>query len=247
MTIASGQQALAADILKHATADGYLQLTDSTELTISAGAVTATANFYRVDTESNAASDDLDTITAGTGVADGHPLWIRPENDARTVVVKHGTGNIKCPGGVDILLDDSSDILHLVYDGNLTKWLVVGQFQMALVARQGGSSADWQTTGTTNRALLGAKVQMGSLSVSYTAGQAKASASVTYPESYAAGSPLVFVAVSNQDTNKCIVAANNDVGIPPITSASFTLYPTAGSTFSGSGSVTVVWIAFGPE
>jgi len=126
MTIASGQQALAADILKAHTADGYLSLTASTELTIASGAVTATANFYRVDTEGDAASDDLDTITAGTGVDDGHLLILRAENAGRTVVLKHNGGNIMCVNGEDYWLDDSHDFAILVYDGNLTKWMVAG-------------------------------------------------------------------------------------------------------------------------
>lgn len=123
MTISSGQQALAADVLKHATASGHLRLAASTELTIASGAVTANANFYRVDTEGDAASDDLDTITVGSEVADGFLLFLRAENAARTVVIKHNTGNILCVGNNDISLDDSHDWVLLIYDGNLTKWL----------------------------------------------------------------------------------------------------------------------------
>jgi hypothetical protein len=123
MTIASGQQALAADVLKSLNASGYLQLTDSSELTIATGAVSVTTNFYRVDTEADAATDDLDTITAGSGVADGHILILRAENAARTVVVKHNTGNIMVPGATDLVLDDSHDTAWFIYDGNLTKWI----------------------------------------------------------------------------------------------------------------------------
>jgi hypothetical protein len=122
-----------------------LQFTDSTELTIATGAVSVTANYYRIDTEGDAASDDLDTITAGTGVADGHILLIRAENTARTVVVKHNTGNILCANGVDHSLDDSHDAVLMFYDGNLTKWCVFG-FVGPLSIAAGQIAADAVTT-----------------------------------------------------------------------------------------------------
>lgn len=80
------------------------------ELTISSGAVTATAGCHTIDTQSDAASDDLDSINGGT---DGDIITIRPENAARTVVVKHGTGNIKLCAGEDFSMDESNDSLAL--------------------------------------------------------------------------------------------------------------------------------------
>ena len=123
MTIASGQQALAADILRHATANGYLELTASTELTIATGAVTQVTNFHRIDTEADAATDTLDTITAAADVTDGYLLWLRPESSARTVIISHNTGNILCADNRNIYLDDTHSVVCLVYDGNLTKWM----------------------------------------------------------------------------------------------------------------------------
>ena len=94
-----------------------LNLTDSTELTIATGAITVTQGFHTVDTESDAASDDLDTITVAGGAGD--ILFLRAESGARTVVVKHGTGNVNCVGNADISLDDAHDICMLVrYDGS---------------------------------------------------------------------------------------------------------------------------------
>lgn len=92
----------------------------ATELTIASGVVTATQSAHRIDTEADAASDDLDTISGGTAE---DILIIRPENTARTVVLKHGTGNIYCPGGQDIELADIEDcaILRLAN----SKWSVV--------------------------------------------------------------------------------------------------------------------------
>jgi hypothetical protein len=93
----------------------------ATELTIASGVVTATRGYHLVDTESDGASDDLDTISGGV---DGMRLTIRPAHTDRTVVVKDGTGNIQGPG--DVTLDSSHDTCSMIYDATLTAWLVTG-------------------------------------------------------------------------------------------------------------------------
>jgi hypothetical protein len=92
------------------------------ELTIATGAITVTGSYHNVDTEADAASDDLDTISGGT---DGMRLVLRANNTARTVVVKDGTGNIQCAG--DFSLDNTQDTMELIYDGTLTAWLEIGR------------------------------------------------------------------------------------------------------------------------
>jgi hypothetical protein len=114
------------------TSDGgttYGQWTASTsitprksELTIATGAITVTGGYHDVDTEADAASDDLDTISGG---ADGMRLVLRANNSGRTVVVKDGTGNIQCAG--DMSLDNIQDTIELIYDGVQTAWLEVGR------------------------------------------------------------------------------------------------------------------------
>ena len=71
MTIASGQLAQSADVLKHATASGHLRLVAQSELTIASGAITASANHYNVDTEGDAATDAL----LKTLIADHEPAY----------------------------------------------------------------------------------------------------------------------------------------------------------------------------
>lgn len=93
----------------------------ATELTIGTGEITPTVMHHTVDTESDAASDDLDTITAPTAFPIFNILIIRPADDARSVVVKHNTGNIVLSGGADITLDDLTDHILLFYDG--TQWV----------------------------------------------------------------------------------------------------------------------------
>lgn len=223
--------------MKHATADGYLQLTDSTELTIASGAVTATANFYRVDTESNASTDDLDTITAGTGVADGHILILRAENAARTIIITHNTGNIMCRNGQNIVLDDSEDWALLIYDGNLTKWLAMVGPQSLIYRRQGGSSTDWPTSGTNNYSPLAPRIQAG---VAETAGTVTTdsftSVTVTFPAAFT-NKPLVVAMATNSNRHVCSVDRTS------VTNTDFSL------TFRSIGNSGVIgvanWIAIG--
>lgn len=89
----------------------------ATELTIATGAITPTIFSHTVDTESDAASDDLDTITA-TNFSAGDVLLLAAANAARTVVIKHGTGNILLPDDLDISLDDSEKTVIIRYDGS---------------------------------------------------------------------------------------------------------------------------------
>lgn len=88
----------------------------ASELTIAAGAVAATRSYHTIDTEADAASDDLDDIT---GLAAGEILLVTPANAARTVVLKHAVGasKIACPGARDISLAESTDWALLVSNG----------------------------------------------------------------------------------------------------------------------------------
>lgn len=103
-------------------ANGKFTLADAGELTIATGAITITAASHTVDTESDAASDDLDTINGG---ADGAIVTLRPAHTDRTVVLKHGIGNIQTPFGTDVVLDSTDKAVVLQYDLELTKWLVL--------------------------------------------------------------------------------------------------------------------------
>jgi hypothetical protein len=83
------------------------------EVTISSGVITVTGSLHWVDTENDDATDDLVTINGGTG---GQLLLLRPESDARTVVLKDNTGNLRLAG--DFSLDGAKDNIFLWYDGN---------------------------------------------------------------------------------------------------------------------------------
>jgi len=96
----------------------FLNFQEGSELTIAAGVITATTSFHTVDTASDDASDDLDTINGGKA---GNILTIKANHTDRTVVVKHGTGNIQCNHASDFSLDNVNDTWMGLYDGN--NWL----------------------------------------------------------------------------------------------------------------------------
>ena len=95
-------------------ANTFFALERRAELTISSGSVTPTGSFHFVDTEGDAATDDLDTIV-DTGVVDGTLLLIRAASSSRTVVVKDGTGNLSLAG--DFSLTHAQDCLLLEHFG----------------------------------------------------------------------------------------------------------------------------------
>ena len=81
------------------------------ELTIDTGAVTLTKSYHSIDTEGDAATDDLDTIS---GVTEGRIIAIKAAHTDRTVVLKNGTGNLML--GFDIYLDDANKHVFLIGD-----------------------------------------------------------------------------------------------------------------------------------
>lgn len=91
-----------------------------TEYTIDTGAIVPTGSFFEIDTESDGASDDLDTITA-TNYKPGDLIVVKANNTARTVVLKDGTGNLRLSG--DFSLDNTEDVATLMLIG--TNWTQV--------------------------------------------------------------------------------------------------------------------------
>ncbi len=85
-----------------------------TSVTIATGVITVPAGvrYILVDTESAAASDDLDTINGGNT---GDFIILKAASDARTVVVKDNTGNLQLNG--DFSLTDSDDTIILFWNG----------------------------------------------------------------------------------------------------------------------------------
>lgn len=90
------------------------------ELTISFGTITVTGSYHKVDTESDAASDDLDTISGGIS---GMRLVLRAASSARSVVLKDGTGNLALAG--DYTLTAATDAIELIFDPEISggRWV----------------------------------------------------------------------------------------------------------------------------
>lgn len=77
--------------------------------------------LLKIDTEASAATDDLDTLTI-TGIRDQQVVTLRSLANARDVVVKDGTGNLRIAG--DFTLSHSQDTITLIYhegDGFFTE------------------------------------------------------------------------------------------------------------------------------
>lgn len=84
------------------------------ELTIAAGVIEVTDGMHLVDTEADAATDDLETVD---GMLVGETVRLFAADDARTVVVKHAVGNIEMAGAADFSLDNLGDWVELHYRG----------------------------------------------------------------------------------------------------------------------------------
>jgi hypothetical protein len=92
------------------TISGVISMGSPPEVTIASGAVTVTRSYHTIDTEADAATDDLDTINGGVT---GDILVLRADNGGRTVVVKDGAG-IRLEG--DMTLDHNEDSIMLFFD-----------------------------------------------------------------------------------------------------------------------------------
>lgn len=91
---------------------GKFVLEDRSELTISSGVITVTRSYHEVDTEGDAANDDLDTINGGTT---GMICTFKSAASGRDINFKDATGNIRLPSLR--ALNHTQDTITLIYDG----------------------------------------------------------------------------------------------------------------------------------
>lgn len=109
VTLTSGDLILSA---------GMLNLGAPIELTISGGVVTVTQGSHTLDTESDAGSDDLDTVN---GLTEGDVIFLRAVSGSRTVVLKNSTGNIKFDDGVDYSLSTPNRGAYMHFTGGFLR------------------------------------------------------------------------------------------------------------------------------
>lgn len=107
-----------------ASSDGIQQtkLLAPSTLTISGDAITRAQEWHRIDTESAAASDNLQTISGGV---DGMKLIIQTVSAARVVTVLHNSGNIYLMDGLNRVMNDPNMALVLLYSVLLGKWIQI--------------------------------------------------------------------------------------------------------------------------
>jgi len=107
-----------------------------TEQAIVSGVIKATSPSILIATESSASTDDLDTIIPeGVAYQGEEIIMLRAKDDADTVVVKNGSGNIICNG--DFSLDDVNDCIWLRWDKLQAKWIEL--------FRQNANQSAWNT------------------------------------------------------------------------------------------------------
>ncbi len=124
-------------------------------LTIASGVISPTKSNVVLDTEGAAASDDLVTINNG---AAGRMITLTIANAARTVVLKHATGNLRIPGGADLTISSTDTKLQAIHNG--TNWIVLtavntrpatpGVFQGRLTLTSGTAITTTDVTAATN-------------------------------------------------------------------------------------------------
>lgn len=122
---------------------------DGGELTIASGVVTLTNIYHNIDTESDAATDNLDTIN---GLASGQFAYVRANNTARTIVIRHNIGNILTVTGTNINLTDTTQIAQLFHDGTNVIAMKLGTNIVTLfsgvIRRRSSASPQTITTAT---------------------------------------------------------------------------------------------------
>ena len=94
---------------------------------IASGSISVTDDKTRViivDTESAAASDNLDTLLA---VFDYQIVTLHTLDSSRDVVVRHNQGNILLTGAANFTLSNVADTLSLMYNPIAVKWVEIGR------------------------------------------------------------------------------------------------------------------------
>jgi hypothetical protein len=101
---------------------GQMHMGGMRTVTIAAGVMGVNQWGYYELVPQAGATDDLDTINNGI---DGKMIGIRVNDNANTITVKDGTGNICLPDG-DVDLDDVCLIMLLIYDDDSSMWVAAG-------------------------------------------------------------------------------------------------------------------------
>lgn len=102
--------------------------------TISGGVITMSKTHMVLSAEASASADDLDTIQGGST---GRYLVIRPASGV-AITLKHGTGNLRTPTGVDIVLSGDGWALG-IYKG--AAWLLMNPLSNVFLQERGSTQS----------------------------------------------------------------------------------------------------------
>lgn len=203
----------------------------ATLLITAAGAITLTDNrsFTHFNTRvSTAMLDDLNVTTAKLADASVTTAKIA---DGAVTTVKHADGSVTT---VKLATDSVDDT-------------IVGSRVPALAKRQGGSSTDWSTSGTTNYTVGNVRILTGVVDVTIPANQFSGSVTITFPTAFSQP-PVVFLQqslVSPQSYVTDLMAATpSSVGA---SSLSISLERQGSTFYSSAFTRRVMWVAIGPE
>ena len=95
---------------------GFTSLGSSSELTVASGEITVTSSVHTVDTEGDAASDDLYTINGGS---DGSILTLMSITGTRQVTLKDAASGTNLRLAGDFTLSSSNDTITLMKKGTV--------------------------------------------------------------------------------------------------------------------------------
>lgn len=87
---------------------GLTPLGEGPDLYIASGAVTLTHAWHRIDTEGAASTDTLTDVNLPDWARDGQIFVLQIANNARTVTLEMGTGNLVGPGDVELTTTGNS-------------------------------------------------------------------------------------------------------------------------------------------
>ena len=91
---------------------------------LSSNAFTASKSFHLVDTEGNAANDQIDTINGGV---DGGFLILQISSAGRDSWLIEGGGNVEMQVDANFQLNDSTDTAMFIYNGNTSLWCEIAR------------------------------------------------------------------------------------------------------------------------
>lgn len=177
----------------------YIGTQDESELTISSGSVTASVAMHTIDTESDAASDDLTNIVVTT--FNGFLVMVRAENSARAVTLKHaagGAGQLSLRYGADLVLDATTKYVLFWVD---TGGSPVTLYEVARFGFDAPSELEANTAGSGSPNILTA----GEVGKTFTNEGSGAANYHTLPTARAGLGPFTFVV---QDSDGMRIVAN---------------------------------------